>query len=237
MDLSECIRNRRSIRKYTQQPVEFDKITKIIEAGHEAPSAGNLQNWRFILITDKNVIRSLYNHCLKQEQVYNAQAIIVVCGVVDIAERFYGLRGKRLYTTQNCACAIQNMLLTAYDVGLGACWIGAFDEDKIRSTFNIPENTRPQALITLGYPDEIPKPPHKDELAGVVYFHKYGARIKELHIVLRDYSVEWEKQIAQAQESIDKGMPKIVEKTKSLIDYLSKKFKEYNKEKKKKIKR
>jgi nitroreductase len=222
MNTIEAIKTRRSIRKYTQQPLEFDKITRIIEAGHYAPSSGNIQNWRFVVITDKKTIRSLYDHCLKQEHVYNAQAIIVVCGEIETAERFYGLRGKRLYTTQNCAAAIQNMLLAAFELGVGACWIGAFDEDKIRVMFNVPENARPQALITLGYPDEEPGPPERDELASVSYFHKYGMRIKDMHLVLRDYSIEWEKQMEFAEERTDRLFDKVKKHAKKLHEKITK---------------
>ncbi|MAG39108.1 nitroreductase [Candidatus Woesearchaeota archaeon] len=208
MNIFECIRNRRSIRKYTEQPIEFDKLTKIIEAGTFAPSAGNMQNWRFVLVTDKNVIKNVHEHCLHQEVVYNAQALIVVCGLTEKAERLYGLRGKRLYTIQNCACAIQNMLLEAHALGLGTCWVGAFNEDKINSIFNIPENARPQAIITIGYPNEKPKHDRKD-LSSVVYFNNYGLKIKDLHLLLRDYSVEWKKQAKTLEESSEKGFKKI----------------------------
>ena len=125
-----------------------------MHAGIYAPNAGNIQNWQFILVTDHDRIKSIYQHCLHQEAVHNAQAIIVICGLVNKAERMYGLRGKRLYTVQNCAASAQNMLLAAHSLGLGACWIGAFDEDQISNTFNIPARARPQVILALGYADE-----------------------------------------------------------------------------------
>ncbi len=211
MDIFECIKTRRSIRKYTQQPVEFDKIAKILEAGVYAPSAGNMQNWRFIVVTDHPAIKELYNHCLHQEVVYNAQTIIIVCGVTDKAESMYGLRGKRLYTVQNCACAIENMLLAAHALGLGACWIGAFDEDKIATMFNIKENARPQAIITLGYPDEKPLSDRKD-LESVTYFNQYGMKIKDFHLIVKDYSIEWEKKAQKIEKESEKGLEKLYRK-------------------------
>ncbi len=205
METSKAIRTRRSVRKFTQQPVEFDKLAKIIEAGTFAPSAGNIQNWRFILVTDKPVLRELYNHCMNQEVVYNAQAAIIVVGVIDKAERLYGLRGKRLYTVQNCACAVENMLLTAHDQGLGACWIGAFNEDKLSVIFSIPDKARPQAIIALGYPAEKPNFERKD-LESVTYFNQYGMKIKNFHLLIRDYSVEWERQSEKIEVESDKGV-------------------------------
>jgi len=125
----------------------------------------------------------------------------------------YGLRGKRLYTVQNCACAVQNMLLTAHDLGLGACWIGAFDEDKISMMFEIPAIARPQAIITLGYPAENPES-HRKDIEHFVGFNKYGFKIKDVHLFMRDYSVEWEKQIKKTGEASEKGFNRFKEKVK-----------------------
>ncbi|MFH1770606.1 MAG: nitroreductase family protein [archaeon] len=213
MELFECIENRRSIRKYTEQPIEFDKITKILNAGLYAPSTGNLQNWRFVLVLEKPLIKKLYHHCMKQEQVYHAQAVIVVCGVTDKAERMYGLRGKRLYTIQNCACAIQNMLLAAHALGIGACWVGAFDEDKVNALIGVPDRARPQAIITLGYPAEEPKSDRKS-LEAATYFNSYGMKIKHLHMFLRDYSVEWERRFNKTKETGERQYRTIKEKIK-----------------------
>jgi|FLOH01.1.fsa_nt_gi nitroreductase len=211
MDVIDAIKTRRTIRKFTEQPIEFDKLANIIEAGIHAPSAGNMQNWRFILLTDEGAIKSLYRHCMKQEVIYNAQAAIIVCGVMDKAERLYGLRGKRLYTVQNCASATQNMLLAAHAQDLGACWIGAFDEDQVSNMFGIPENARPQAIIAIGYPDEKPIVDRK-ALTSVVYFNKYGLKIKDLHLLLKDFSVEWDKQIKIVGKTSKKGFKTIREK-------------------------
>ena len=199
MDIFQCIYTRRSIRKYTQLPVEFDKLARIIDAGVQAPSAGNIQNWRFILVLEKSLIKQVYEHCLRQEVVYNAQAIIIICGDVAKGERMYGLRGKRLYTTQNCACAVENMLLAAHALDLGACWIGAFDESKIASLFNIPDDIRPQSIISIGHPDEHPES-HRKELTSFVYFNEYGNKVKDLHLHIRDYSIEIEKRMKQIEE-------------------------------------
>lgn len=224
MDVFDCIYNRRSIRKYTEEPVEFDKITKIIDAAAHAPSAGNMQNWRFIIVTDRGLINKLYEHCLQQEVILNAQSVIVICGDIEKAERLYGLRGKRLYTTQNCACAIQNMLLAAHALGLGACWIGAFDESKISTMFDIPDSARPQAIITIGYPAEKPESSRKN-LNSVVFFNQHGLKIKDVHLELRDYSVEVEKQLKIAESTGKKAGNNLVTHGKKILDRLKSKSK------------
>ncbi|MBU0471013.1 MAG: nitroreductase family protein [Nanoarchaeota archaeon] len=238
MDVLECIRTRRTIRKFTEQPVEFGKLSKILEAGTLSPSAGNLQNWRFILVTEKPLIRQIYEHCMRQEAVYHAQAVIIVCSMDNKAEMMYGLRGKRLYSVQNCACAAENMLLAAHSLGLGACWIGAFDEDKIDSMFDMTYNqkdVRPQMIIALGYPAEKPRPPKRVDMASVVHFNQYALKAKYPHIVFRDYSVEWQKQAREIEESSEKLVKKFKKGAKKLwkkIEPKIKNFFESNKSKK-----
>lgn len=194
METLEAINQRRSIRKYLDKPVEFEKITTIIDAARKAPSAGNLQDWSFIIVTEKDLIRQVATYSVEQYWIQTAPALIVVCGFPEKHEMYYGLRGKRLYNVQDCAAAIQNILLSATDLGLGTCWVGAFEEDKIRSLFAIPPDVRPQAIITLGYSDDTPQDRSLIPIENITFFNRYGMKVEKLHIVLRDYSVEWQKQ-------------------------------------------
>ncbi len=194
-EIFTAIATRRSIKRFTNQPVEIDKVLQIIQAGVLAPSAGNLQNWNFVVVTDTDKIRELYHHTLDQEPFLSAMAAIVVCGDVEYAHTMYGMRGKRLYTIQNCAAAIQNMLLAASAVKLGALWVGAFDEDKVSLTFNIPSHRhRPQAIILLGYPAETPEPKETKPLESVVFFNQFGNRVLRPHLVFYDWATEWRNQ-------------------------------------------
>jgi nitroreductase len=205
MDALEAIWKRRSIREYTKEPVEFDKVMTIVEAGMCAPSSGNIQNWRFVVVTEKDLIKgSLYDACLEQGAIQNAQVVICVCADEELCERQYGLRGTRLYSIQNVAAAIENMLIAATATGLGATWIGAFNEERVMELLNIPEGVaRPQALIPLGYPKEEPDEKRMRHIDDVVRFNDYGARYKDIHRVLKDISVEWERQIDEAKERVD----------------------------------
>jgi nitroreductase len=191
-DLFATIADRRSIKRFSSRPVEMDKILQIIQAGHLAPSSGNLQNWRFIIVSDVERIRSLYHHTLDQEPFLSAMCAIIVCGDVELAHKMYGMRGKRLYTVQNCAAAIQNMLLAAHAFDLGATWIGAFDEDKIAAVFNIPVHEyRPQAIILLGYPDMVADPKSSKPITDVVYFNEFGNKVVRPHLIFYDWATEW----------------------------------------------
>lgn len=200
-DLFAVIAGRRSVKRFTPQPVEMDKILQVIQAGSLAPSSGNIQNWSFLIVTDTDKIRELYHHTLDQEPFLSAMAAVIVCGDVEYAHSMYGMRGKRLYTVQNCAAAIQNMLLAAHAVGLGACWIGAFDEDKVAVMFNIPSHRhRPQAILLFGYPAEEPDPKERKPLQDIVFFNKFGNKVLRPHLVFFDWATEWRNQARNVKE-------------------------------------
>lgn len=187
--------DRRSVKHFAPRPVEMDKILQILSAAHLAPSSGNLQNWTFTIITDTQKIRDLYHHTLDQEAFLSAMAAVIVCGDADHAHKMYGMRGKRLYTVQNCAAAIQNMLLAAHALGIGAVWVGAFDEDKVAAMFNIPnEAHRPQAIILLGYADQEVEPKDSKPLADVVFFNTFGNKVMRPHLIYYDWATEWRNQ-------------------------------------------
>lgn len=176
MDFEEVLNKRRSIRLYKQKIVERDKIYKIINAGILAPSAGNLQSWNFTLVDDTEVKNQIITAAMQQDWMFNAQ-IIVICSNPENTKKFYGLRGDALYTVQDCAAAIENMLLEATNLGLGSCWIGAFDEKAVSRILKLPNDLRPQAIITIGYSDESPVMPVRYNLDGFVFHDEYGKRI------------------------------------------------------------
>lgn len=175
MDVLKCIRERRSIRSYTSEPVEKEKLLKILEAGRWAPSSGNVQNWRFIVIEDDKTREKLSKAALNQEFIYDAPVVIAVCSLTDRVKRRYKKRGEKLYAIQNTAAAIENMMLAAHELGLGTCWIGAFGEEQVKGILNIPENVDIHALMTLGYPAEETSSTRK-ELKYLVYFNKFGSQ-------------------------------------------------------------
>ncbi|MFT7615812.1 MAG: nitroreductase [Candidatus Woesearchaeota archaeon] len=174
MDLDDAVFKRRSIRKYLTIPVEKEKWSKVLHAAVHAPSAGNIQNWRIIVVRDKLTIQKIANMCHKQVWMEQAPLMFVICADVKIAQQFYGIRGDRLYSIQNCAAAAQNMLLKATDLGLGACWVSAFEEARLKILLDIPDHIRPQSIITLGYPDEVVPEPAKCTLREIVCFDVFG---------------------------------------------------------------
>jgi nitroreductase len=178
MNFDEVLQKRRSIRSYQSVPVEKEKWLALVQAGALAPSSGNLQNWKFIIVEDFEK-RKKISH-LSHDQVWMQQAPIhiVVCADTKVAHQYYGVRGERLYSVQNCAAALQNMSLAAVDMGLGSCWVSAFDEERLKNLLSIPGDARPQAIFTVGYPNEkVPTPSQKDPV-DYLYFETYGDEIE-----------------------------------------------------------
>ena len=180
MDVEAAIKKRRSIRKFLSIPVEKEKVMKIIEAGSYAPCAGNIENWRFVIVKNKAKIEKIANACIEQTWISTAPLIIVVCSEMREIKQHFGLRAEMLYSIQNCAAAIQNMLLEITNLGLGSCWIGAFEEDAVKRILSIPENVRVQAVLPIGYPDESPPMPMKLKLYELTFIEDYGNRINNI---------------------------------------------------------
>ena len=226
METLECITTRRSIRAFKDQPVEFYKIGLLLEAAGSAPSSGNVQNWRFILITSKDTMARISEMAAGQECIANAAILLIACSDDEDVERHYGLRGKRLYTVQNVSAATQNLLLAAHDLGLGAVWVGAFDEEKLSPMLSVPPSARIHAIICIGYPAEEPVEKYVRPLEITTYFRSFGSRIDNLHIVMRDYSVEWQIQAQKLKDVAVKGWGKGKGFLKKAHEMVKKKWKE-----------
>ncbi len=204
MDAMECLHTRRAIRKYLEVPVEQDKIGEIVRAGAMAPSSGNLQNWKFILVLDADKRKLIAETCLEQWWMMKAPVHIVVISDPEKVRRFYGLRGERLYSIQNCAAAMQNMLLAAHALGLGANWVSAFDEDKLQSLVGLPAPWRVQGVITVGYTDEKPIVPQRYPLETTVYLETFENRIRDMSAVLGETSQYVQKVLKKGGELLRK---------------------------------
>lgn len=144
MDVFEAVQKRRSIRAYESTPVPKAVLEKILEAARLAPSAGNVQPWHFIVVTDagkrERLAESILVRFLKE-----APVVIVGCGDQKASPKWFMV---------DVAIAMQNMVLTATSEGLGTCWIGIFNESKVKELLKIPEKFRVVALLALGYPRE-----------------------------------------------------------------------------------
>jgi nitroreductase len=149
MDALDVLFTRRSIRAYTDEPVDDDQIETILEAGMNAPSANNRQPWHFVVVKDRDKLNGIMDVHPYSKMLAQAPVAIVVCGDTEVS---------RSYWQQDCAAATENILLAARALALGTVWLGVYPrEDRVagvRELFNLPDHVHPMAVIALGHPDE-----------------------------------------------------------------------------------
>ena len=160
MNVSEAIRTRKSVRSYLPKQVEDEKLTAVLEAARLAPSASNRQEWRFVIVRDAETRRKIAEAANNQTFVGEAPAVIVACAETD---------GRIMMCGQPCypidvAIALDHIALAAVEHGLGTCWIGAFNEEKVKQILGIPEKIRVVELMPMGYATD-PTPVEKKRLS------------------------------------------------------------------------
>ncbi len=147
----DVIYKRRSIRKYQNKPVEKEKITEVLRCAMHAPSAMNKQPWEFVVCDKREVLDEIQKIHPYSQMLKTAPCCIVVAGnlITQYAEGSY---------IQDCAAAVENLLLGATSVGLGTCWLGIYPDkqrqEAFRELFNMPKDMMPFCAIAIGYPDE-----------------------------------------------------------------------------------
>lgn len=143
-----------SCRRFSDRAIGRDLIERLLEAAVLAPSGGNLQPWRFVIVLDPGRRHDLAAAAHGQSFVAAAPVVIAACAVPGESARTYGDRGRQLYCLQDTAAAVENLMLAATGEGLGACWVGAFDEAAATRALGLPAGWRPVALVPVGYPAE-----------------------------------------------------------------------------------
>ena len=209
MDVFQAIHTRRSIRKYLNKPVDWDRVVNILEAGKFAPNAGNLSNFKFIAIRDEEQRKKIANACLQQHWMAQAPVHIAVVSEPEKSKRFYGVRGERFYTIQDCAAAIENMLLAAHSLGLGSCWVGAFQEEKLCELLQLPESIMIHAVLTFGYAAEKPVMPPKYRIEHCVFLERWGQKKNIPFSSMGWWSVRTEKAVKAAGKKLAKLSEKL----------------------------
>lgn len=167
MEFSEVISKRRSVRHFNTRLVVTDQdVTALLEAAVAAPSAGNIQPWRFFVVRTPEARERLAG-ALAQRWAAAAPVVIVVAVDPRPCAARYKDRGEQLYAIQDTAAAVENILLAAVDRGLASCWIGAFDERAVAEAVGIPSPVSPIAVLPVGYPAEAAGRPARRPLAEV----------------------------------------------------------------------
>lgn len=170
MDVLKAVKGRRSIRAFKSDDVSPKIVEKLLDAAIWAPSAGNIQPWEFIVVRKPEIKSALAEAALDQTFIEEAPIVIVVCANKNRSSQRYGVRGRTLYCLQDTAAAIQNILLIAYSLGLGTCWVGAFREEEARKILKIPQGIKPVAIVPVGYPAETPLPRNRRPINQLVHY-------------------------------------------------------------------
>lgn len=167
MSVIEAIRTRRSIRAYKDQPVEPEKLQQVLEAARLAPSANNRQGWKFIVVQDPAIRQALVTACHNQKFVGQAPVVIAACSTDPQRVMASGQPAAAV----DLAIAVDHMTLAAVELGLGTCWIGAFDAPAVAKLLGVPSDAVVVHILPLGYPSSSP-PAHKAKPPSEVICHE-----------------------------------------------------------------
>ena len=180
MDFDEVVRKRKMIREYQQDSqIPTEIINKLLKNAHRSPSAGHTQVQEYIVVIDPITKKKLCQASLGQSQVEDASVLIIVCANTSRSVRRYGKRGTDFYSIIDGAFASMIILLSAVNEGIGASFIGAFEDNRIVKILGLPVHVKPIGIIALGYPAEKPERFERIELNNLVHYEKYD-RTKQL---------------------------------------------------------
>lgn len=166
----ECILTRRSIRSLKSDPIPDKHVEVMLECLEAAPSAGNLQPWRFLVVGSQDLKEELCRLSFDQAAVKQAPLLFVICAVPAESAIQYGDIGSNFFCLQDTAAAVQNLLLAVHALGYGAVWIGVVKEKEIAQCLKLDQGTKPIALVPVGLPDETPKPMERRGWRSVTTF-------------------------------------------------------------------
>jgi len=169
MELTEAIKQRRSIRDYQDKPVPQEKLDNVLEAARLAPSASNRQMCKFIVVRDKK--RRLELSRAAGGQAHIAGAPVVIAAIATMAE--YVMRSGVYSHPVDLAIAVDHITLAAVNEGLGTCWVGAFSQDEVKNILNIPEKYRVVVLLPLGFPANVPEAKPRKTLEEIVCYETF----------------------------------------------------------------
>ncbi len=163
MDVMTAIKNRRSIRKYKAKEIPQDVLLQILEAARLAPSGANRQPFQLIVVTDPKKMKELVPLCKNQHFV--EEAAVFIAGVDDPQQK---------WNKVDLSIALGQLSLAAYEKGLGTCWVGAFDGEKMAVYLGVPKDKVITVCMSLGYPDESPEARSRKPMREIVYWNIYG---------------------------------------------------------------
>lgn len=168
--VGEVLRRRRSIRSYQPDPVGDEVLADILECTRQAPSAANRQPWHFVVVRDAAQRRAVAEACNGQMWIADAGVVVIGLGLPSVSEKWYRV---------DVGIAMENLVIAATSHGLGTCWIGAFDEAKVKQAVGAPADVSVVAVTPLGVPKgDWPAPRARKDFAQVFSLDTYGKALK-----------------------------------------------------------
>ena len=174
MDIFQAINSRRSIRKYQDVPIEWEKVGQVLDAARLAPSWKNMQCWRFLVLNSpekKEVLLCAFSDDNPGKKAL-AQAPVIILACADPAQS--GVENGIEYYIADTAIAFEHICLAAHGLGLGTCWMGWYDEPAMKELLGIPAGIRVVGVTPLGYPDQEPKQRPRKDLHEIAYYNNWG---------------------------------------------------------------
>lgn len=172
MNVIEAIGRRRSVRIFTDDGVTDQQVQALVVAANAAPSAGNKQAYHVAVVRNQVLKNRIAHDGAGQPFIATAPVVLVVCVEPELNRQKYAERGLHLYCIQDASAAIENMLLTAVELGLGTCWCGGFDEGEVARILELPPGRRPISLVPVGHAAaELPPQPGRRDLAELVTYY------------------------------------------------------------------
>ncbi|MBS7619760.1 nitroreductase family protein [Candidatus Bathyarchaeota archaeon] len=173
MEVIEAIQTRRSIRKYKKGMIPDEDLKKILTAAQLAPSAGNKQPWRFVVVREPEKINELAKIANNQMWIADASVVIAALAMDKGSPEIYPK-----WVERDVMIAVEHMVLAAWSLGYGSCWVGAFSEEKVKEFLGIPENMTVIVLLPIGIPDHKPEARPRKPLSEIFSSEKYGQTLK-----------------------------------------------------------
>ncbi|MFA5033400.1 MAG: nitroreductase family protein [bacterium] len=169
MDVSQAIKERRSVRAYNSKEIPEEALNKLLESARLAPSASNRQQWKFIVVRDKDTRKALSNAASNQKFI--ADAPVVIAAVSTNPERIMSC-AVPAYAV-DLAIAVDHITLQATALGLGSCWIGAFSQEEVKKILNVPDEYKVVSLLPVGYPSDSPVPKSRKLLNEIISYETF----------------------------------------------------------------
>ena len=221
-DIFTVINERRTCKRFSDKRATRDDLMLLCEYAMKAPSAANLQDYRFIVSMKKEHLMELPDACMEQDFISQASGVIIVCSQPKIVEEYFPENGAKM-ASQGAAAAIQNILLAAHGLGLGACWVGGYIESGVKAIFSIPDDVALEAVIAVGHPYGKPDPKTGKDVEHLVYLDTWGNDKKDVEALNKDYSVKLERKLGELKQGVKSYDERLQRVSQKLRDFLFKK--------------